>query len=270
MHLLHLARMVEGYVCGLLNVLSQVMKHKGHREGIIRDLCGRCRPVDRQLECTFADGKRTIAVIVHDRLVKRLGACFSRQRPKKTPAVFGGMAVQPDVQHLCQGWDNIIEENRCWTSFARFDFLRPADEERYAVASLVQARLPAVKRSVAVVLVNACVAPDPSGPISSGAIDRSVVAGENNDRIPFDSEFGNPVQNSADMVIEFDDKITIRPGSAAPDEFLVGDDRVVRRCHRVIEEERLTGPGCALPSRRIHTPCATVWAQAGPSCGQWQ
>ena len=44
-------------------------------------------------------------------------------------------------------------------------------------------------------------------------------------------------------MVEFDDEIPVRPGAARPDEFPVGDDRVVRRCHSVIEEERLTGPG---------------------------
>jgi hypothetical protein len=43
------------------------------------------------------------------------------------------MTVQIYVQHLRQCWDNIIEDDRRWTIPARFDFLRPADEERYAV-----------------------------------------------------------------------------------------------------------------------------------------
>ena len=34
----------------------------------------------------------------------------------------------------------------------------------------------------------------------------AVVAGEDDDRVSFDSEFGNLAQNSADMVVEFDDE----------------------------------------------------------------
>jgi hypothetical protein len=97
------------------------------------------------------------------------------------------------------------------------------------VSALLQARLPAAERPVAVVPVNGRVAPDPPGPIPLGAIDRPVVAGEDDDRVPFDSEFGNLPQNLADMVVEFDDEIPVRPGAAGPDEFPVGDDRVVRR-----------------------------------------
>jgi hypothetical protein len=49
------------------------MKHEEHREGVIYDLRGGFRTIDRQLEITLADGKGTIAVIVHDRLVKGPG-----------------------------------------------------------------------------------------------------------------------------------------------------------------------------------------------------
>ena len=112
MHRLHHPRMVAGYIGGLFDVSAQIMKHVGHREGVIHDLSGGFRPANGQLESTLADGKCTIAVIVHDRLVKRPGARFSRQGPEETLAVFGGVLIQIDVQHFCQSWEDIIEEDR--------------------------------------------------------------------------------------------------------------------------------------------------------------
>jgi hypothetical protein len=50
MRLLHHPRMFAGYVGALFDVLGQVMQHEGHREGVIHDLRGGFRPVDRQLE----------------------------------------------------------------------------------------------------------------------------------------------------------------------------------------------------------------------------
>ena len=96
--------------------------------------------------------------------------------------------------------------------------------------------------------VDGGVPPDPSGPIPLGAIDRPIVAGENDDRVLFDSELGKFAQKPADMVVELDDEVPVRAGAAFPDEFSAGDDRVMRRCHRVVEEERLIGPcaGCRL------------------------
>ena len=174
MHLLHHPWMVAGYVGGLFDVFAQVMKHEGHWEGVIHDLGGGFRPVDRQLESTLADGEGTIAVIVYDRLVNRPGSRFSSQRPEKTLAVFGGVVVQLDVQHLRQGGDDIIEQDRRWTP-ARFDFFGPTDEERHTLSALLQSRLPAAERSVRVVAIDGGVAPDPPGSIPLGARLRSVL-----------------------------------------------------------------------------------------------
>ena len=231
MHLLHLLRMVAGYVGGLSDVFAQVMQHEGHREGDIDNLRGGFWPIDRQLESTLADGKGTIAVIVHECLVKRPAGGFSRQRPEETLTIFGGVAVQIDVQHLRQGWDDIIEDDRRWTTPAWFNFWGPADEERHAVSALLQSCLPSAKWPVAVMSVNRGVASDPPGLILLCSIHRAIVAGEDDERVFVDSEFDNFAQNPANVVVEFDDEIPVRPGAAGAHEFPGGDDRVMRRRH---------------------------------------
>ena len=133
--------------------------------------------------------------------------------------------------------------DRRGTALTRFDPVGPANEERHAMSALLQAGFPAAESTVAVVSVNSGVTLDPPGHIALRAINGTVVAGEGDDRVLLDAEVGDPAQQPADMMIEFNDENSVRPGAAGPDKFLVGDDRVMWRRHRVIEEERLVRPG---------------------------
>lgn len=239
MHLLHFFRVLFGNVGGLFDVLIEMIQFVRHGDSVIQDSSVGFRATDGEFVRALADCEGTVMMIVDDRFVEGDGPRFPRQCFIETGAVFCGLAVEGDVQHFGQSRKNVVEDDGRGTLFARFDSGRPADKKRDTVPTLFEPPLPAGTGAVAVVAVDHGIAADPALPVSAGAVDGAVVAGEDDERVVRDAEIIQLAEQSADMVIEFGDEIAVGTGFAFAEEFLVGDDRIVGRGHRVVEEEGL-------------------------------
>lgn len=238
-HLLNLLRMLFCNVGVFFDVLIQIIQCIRHGDAVIQNLLDRFGAADRQLEWPLTDSEGAVMMIMDNCLMEGDGPRFALQRRVETDAIFCGAALERDVQHLCQRRQDVVEDDGGRTGFARLDDRGPAYEKRYAVPPFFEAPFPAGTGTVAVVTVNHGVAANPALGITFGAVHGSIVAGEDDESVVGDAQVVQLPEQLANVVIELDDEIAIGAGFAFAHELLVGNDRVMGRGHRVIEEEGL-------------------------------